>query len=203
MRIKSASSTPGSLGRPRSEVARQAILEAANELLSSNGFSALTVEAIAAKAGVSKATIYRWWNSKASVVMDGFLAATAPNIPFPNTGSVREDFRRQMQTVVDLFNSPIGRTIAALIAEGQNDPELAEAFRSRYLAARRTEAKHILQRGIVGQELRSDLDLDVVLDALYGPLYYRLLVGHAPLDPHFVNMLVDLLMLAISASPSK
>ena len=200
---ESIDSTSRLPGRPRSKAAHQAILQAANELLGCNGFASLTMESIAAKAGVSKATIYRWWPTKAAVVMDGFLAATVPTIPFPNTGSVREDFRRQMHSVVDIFTSKTGHTIAALIAEGQADPELAQAFRSRYLAARRKEAKHILERGIARQELRCDLDLDVVLDALYGPLYYRLLVGHAPLNADFVNMLVDLVMIAISASPSK
>jgi AcrR family transcriptional regulator len=195
--FESTNSTYRSSGRPRSQAAHRAILQAANELLSRDGFAALTVEAIAAKAGVSKATIYRWWSSKAAVVMDGFLAATAPTIPFPDTGSIREDFRHQMLMVVDLFASQTGRTIAVLIAEGQNDLELAEAFRFRYLAARRREAKHILERGIARKELRADLDLDIVLDAFYGPLYYRLLVGHAPLDVYFVNKLVDLVMIAI------
>lgn len=130
--------------------------------------------------------------------MDGFLAATAPNIPFPDTSSVKEDFRTQMHTVVCLFASQTGRTIAALIAQGQTDPELAVAFRERYLAARRTEAKQILERGITRGELQPDIDLDVVLDTLYGPLYYRLLVGHASLDVDFVNKLVDLVMEAIS-----
>ena len=201
--FESDNSVPRSPGRPRSQAAYQAILQAANELLSRDGFAALTVEAIAAKAGVSKATIYRWWLSKAAVVMDGFLAATAPKIPFPNTGSVREDFRSQMQIVLNLFTSQTGRTIAALIAEGQTNPDLAEAFRSRYLAARRVEAKHILERGIARGEIHADLDLDVILDALYGPLYYRLLVGHAPLNALFVNNLVDLIMTAISGFPSK
>lgn len=196
--FKSNDSTPRSSGRPRSEAAHRAILEAANDLLNEDGFAALTVEAIAAKAGVSKATIYRWWSSKAAVVMDGFLAATAPNIPFPDTGSVKEDFRTQMHTVVSLFASQTGRTIAALIAQGQVDEELAVAFRERYLAARRTEAKQILERGIARGELQPDIDLDVVLDALYGPLYYRLLVGHASLDIDFVNKLVNLVMEAIS-----
>lgn len=197
--FKSNDPTPRSSGRPRSEAAHRAILQAANDLLNEDGFAALTIEAIAAKAGVSKATIYRWWSSKAAVVMDGFLAATAPNIPFSDTGSVKEDFRTQMHTVVNLFASQTGRTIAALIAQGQVDEELAVAFRERYLAARRTEAKQILKRGIACGELQPDIDLDVVLDALYGPLYYRLLVGHASLDVDFVNKLVDLVMKAISS----
>ena len=196
--FKSNDSTPRSSGRPRSEAAHRAILQAANDLLREDGFATLTVEAIAAKAGVSKATIYRWWSSKAAVVMDGFLAATVSNIPFPDTGSVKEDFRIQMYRVLDLFASQTGRTIAALIAQGQTDPELAVAFRERYLAARRTEAKQILERAIARGEIQPDIDTYVVLDALYGPLYYRLLVGHASLDVDFVNKLVDLVMVGIS-----
>jgi AcrR family transcriptional regulator len=104
------------------------------------------MEAIASKAKVSKATLYRWWSTKAAVVMDGFLAANEPRILFPDTGSVREDIRHQMHRVVELFASQTGRTIAALIAEGQTDPELAEAFRSRWLSIRRIEAKQVLER---------------------------------------------------------
>lgn len=201
--VSSPASAPRPPGRPRSEAARRRILQAANELLTRDGFVALTMEAIASKAKVSKATLYRWWSTKAAVVMDGFLAANEPRILFPDTGSVREDIRHQMHRLVELFASQTGRTIAALIAEGQTDPELAEAFRSRWLSIRRIEAKQVLERGIARGELRSDLDdLDVVLDALYGPIYCRLLVGHAPLDADFVNRLADFVINGISAQPA-
>jgi AcrR family transcriptional regulator len=135
-------------GRPRSERARRAILRAANELLEGEGFAAVTVEAIAERAGVSKATIYRWWPNRAAVVMDGFLSTVSSEVPFPHTGHAQEDIRIHMRRLAEAFSDKIGRTVAALIAEGQSDPELAEALRSRWLSVRRAEAREILELGI-------------------------------------------------------
>jgi AcrR family transcriptional regulator len=176
-------------GRPRSERARRAILRAANELLEGEGFAAVTVEAIAERAGVSKATIYRWWPNRAAVVMDGFLSTVSSEVPFPHTGHAQEDIRIHMRRLAEAFSDKIGRTVAALIAEGQSDPELAEALRSRWLSVRRAEAREILELGIERGELREDLDLEVAVDVLYGPIYYRMLVGHAPLDEDFADAL--------------
>jgi hypothetical protein len=96
-----------------------------------------------------------------------------------------------MRRLADAFGGKIGRTVAALIAEGQTDPELAEALRSRWLSVRRAEAREILELGIERGELRGDLDLEVAVDVLYGPIYYRMLVGHAPLDEDFADALAD------------
>ena len=178
-------------GRPRSERARRAILQAANELLESEGFAAVTVEKIAERAEVSKATVYRWWPNRAAVVMDGFLATVSSEVPFPHTGDALEDLRLHMRRLTEAFGGKIGRTVAALIAEGQTDPELAEALRSRWLSVRRAEAKEILELGIERGELRDDLDPKVAVDVLYGPIYYRMLVGHAPLDDVFADALAD------------
>ena len=151
----------------------------------------MTVEAIAQRAGVSKATIYRWWPNRAAVVMDGFLSIVSSEVPFPHTGHAREDIRIHMRRLSEAFSGNLGRTVAALIAEGQADPELAEALRSRWLSVRRTEAKEILELGIERGELREDLDPEVAVDVLYGPIYYRMLVGHAPLGEDFADTLAD------------
>ena len=186
-------------GRPRSERAHRAILQAANELLESEGFAAVTVEAIAERAGVSKATVYRWWPNRAAVVMDGFLSIVSSEVPFPHTGHAREDIRIHMRRLAEAFSGKIGRTVAALIAEGQSDPELAEALRSRWLSVRRAEAREILELGIERGELREDLDLEVAVDVLYGPIYYRMLVGHAPLDDDFADALADHIFAGLAA----
>ena len=186
-------------GRPRSERARRAILRAANELLEGGGFAAVTVEAIAERAGVSKATVYRWWPNRAAVVMDGFLSTVSSEVPFPHTGHAQEDLRLHMRRLTEAFGGRMGRTVAALIAEGQADPELAEALRSRWLSVRRTEAREILELGIARGELREDLDLEVAVDVLYGPIYYRLLVGHAPLDEDLADALADQIFAGLGA----
>ncbi len=151
----------------------------------------MTVEAIAERAGVSKATIYRWWPNKAAIVMDGFLSMVSAEVPFPHTGHAREDIRIHMRRLAEAFGGKMGRTVAALIAEGQADPELAEALRSRWLSVRRAEAREILELGIKRGELRDDIDLEVAVDVLYGPIYYRMLVGHAPLGGDFGDVLAD------------
>jgi AcrR family transcriptional regulator len=194
-----ATQQPRTRGRPRSESAREAILRAAIELLQSKGFAALSVDAIAARAGVGKATIYRWWPNKAAVVMDAFLADTAPGMPFPDTGATREDLRRQMRSVIRLFNTPsVGGPFVALIGESQHDPALAAALRERFIASRRAAAKEVLTRGIERGELRPDLDTDIAIDALYGALYYRLLVSGARLTPRYADALLDELYPALT-----
>jgi AcrR family transcriptional regulator len=179
-------------GRPRSERATAAILRAAGELLDSRGLDGLSVDAIAARAGVSKATIYRWWPNKAAIVMDAVLNVTAPQIPFPDTGSVREDLRQQMRSVVRLFTkTATGRALVALIAQSQHDAVTATALHERFIAPRRTTAGDVLRRGIDRGELRPDLNVDTAIDTLYGPLYYRLLVSGDPLTPRYVDRVID------------
>ncbi len=179
-------------GRPRCPVTHQSILDAANDLLEEIGFAAMSIEGIASRAGVGKATIYRRWPNKASVVMDAFLAATAREIPFPNTRSPREDIRRHMRSVVKMLNSPRGRIIATLIGAVQSDAELAEAFRTRFVAIRRAEANRVLQRAIDSGELSRDTDLEFALDSLYGPLYYRRLIGHEKITAKYADELAAL-----------
>jgi AcrR family transcriptional regulator len=191
--------TPRQQGRPRSESAHRAVLAAANRLLEQSGFHNLSVEAIAAEAGVSKATIYRWWPNKAAVVMDAFLAATGPQLTFPPDLPARESVRAQMRALVEVFNQGAGRTIAALLGQAQADPDLAEAFRVRWIANRRAIAREILARGVASGELRPDCDLEVALDALYGALYFRLLVRHLPLTASFVDRLIDQVFAGLSA----
>jgi AcrR family transcriptional regulator len=189
-------------GRPRSEQAKAAILAAAHALLQQDGFRAMSVEAIATRAGVSKATIYRWWPNKAAVVMDAFLAATSPQMPFPQTGSTHNKLTRQLSCVVRLFNDPaVARPFVALITESAHDPELAAALRGGFITARREAAREVFTAGIRRGELHPDLDIDVAIDALYGALYYRLLVSGAPLTLNYAHILLEQLYPAFTARP--
>lgn len=181
-------------GRPRCSEAHQKILTAAYEMLLEVGFNDLTIEGIAARAGVGKPTIYRRWSSKARLVMDAFLDLTTSELSFPDTGSVKEDIRLQMKKLVSVMNSPRGQVIATIIGGGQMDAELMAAFRENWLLARRAECKKAWQRGVERGELRSDVDVEVAIDALYSPLFYRLLLKHAALDEEFVDELIDVVM---------
>lgn len=200
--MPAATKTPDE-GR-RNENARAAILQAARDLLDRRGFQRLTIEGIAQRAGVGKATIYRWWPGKAAVVMDAVLETANPRIPFPDTGSAREDVRRQIATVIALFTQTrTGRGIRTLIAESQHDELLAQSLRDRFIASRRNEAAAVFQRGIERGELRADLDISVAIDALYGAVYYRLLVSHAPLQAAYADTLIAQVFPAFTRSPDR
>jgi AcrR family transcriptional regulator len=187
-------------GRPRSETTRLAILRAANELLERDSYATLTVDAIAARAGASKATIYRWWPTKGAVVLDAFLEEAVPRIGFPDTGSVRGDLREQMAAVITAMNDSLaGSTLRSLIAQSQDDPELAAMFRARFLKDRRRAAISVLERSQARGELRRDIDPAVVVDALYGALYYRLLVSGERTEPGYADVLLDHVLPALLA----
>jgi AcrR family transcriptional regulator len=179
-------------GRPRSERARVSILHSTLELLAQKGFSELTIEAVAAHAGVGKATVYRWWPDKAALIVDAFAGSTTRRLHFPDTGSVRTDMSQQMRQLIKIFRGRRGRIVSAMLGAGQSDRNLIAAFRERFLKPRRQEAYATLRRGIQRGELRKDVDMDLLLDSLYGPIYMRFLIRHDQLTPEFVDNLCDL-----------
>ncbi|MEM8722290.1 MAG: TetR/AcrR family transcriptional regulator [Cyanobacteria bacterium P01_G01_bin.39] len=187
-------------GRPRSPETRAKILKAAYEMLIEVGFMDLTIEGVAARAEVGKPTIYRRWKTKAALAMDAFLEIITPEIAFPDTGSAKDDFKEQMKKIVKLMNSPRGQVLANVIGCGQADQELIAAFRENWLIPRRKDAQQIWQRGVDRGELRADLDVEVAIDALYSPLFYRLLLKHQPLTEEFIDELVGLAMKGIAKS---
>jgi AcrR family transcriptional regulator len=183
-------------GRPRSEQARLAILRSTLKLLADKGFSDLTIESVADHAGVGKATVYRWWPDKAALIADAFACSTKRNLHFPDTGSVRTDMSQQMRQLVKVFRSRRGRIVSAIVAAGQSDRNVIAAFRDRFMMPRRREAYATLRRGILRGQLRKNIDMDLLLDSLYGPIYMRFLIGHDRLTPEFVEGLCELTLSA-------
>jgi len=181
-------------GRPRSEQARQAILRSTLKILGENGFSHFTIEDVAERACVGKATVYRWWPNKGALIADAFASNTTRKLRFPATGSVDTDMGRQIRQVSKVFRSPRGRIVSAILAAGQSDKDLIAAFRERFLWPRRREAYETLRRGILRGELRKDIDSDLLLDSLYGPIYMRFLIQHDRLTPDFVDRLCALVL---------
>jgi AcrR family transcriptional regulator len=179
-------------GRPRSEPARLAILHSTLKLLAKKGFSELTIEAVAAQASVGKATVYRWWPDKAALIADAFASSTTRKLHFPDTGSVRTDMSQQMLQLVKILRSRRGRIVSAMLGAGQSDSSLIAAFRERFMKPRRHEAYATLRRGILRGELRKNVDMDLLLDSLYGPIYMRFLIRHDRLTREFVEGLCDL-----------
>lgn len=181
-------------GRPRSEHARLAILRSTLKLLQEIGFSDFTIEAVADRAAVGKATVYRWWPNKGALIADAFAHSVTPDLHFPDTGSIDKDMSQQMRQLIRVFSGPQGRIVSAILAAGQSDPELIEAFRERFMMPRRREAYATLRRGIARGQLRRDLDPDLLLDSLYGPIYMRFLIRHDRLTPNFVDRLSALVL---------
>lgn len=176
----------------RSERTRQAVLSAARELVMEGGYRAATVEAIAARARVGKPTIYRRWRNRAAVVMEAMLLESDTVLPFPDTGSAYEDFRRHLLVVAAaLPGSPTGLALTGLIGDAQHDPALATAIAEDFIAPLRVSARQMIDRAITRGDIRPDVDPTVMLDALLGPLYYRVLVRQAPPDAAFVETLVE------------
>jgi AcrR family transcriptional regulator len=180
-------------GRPRSERARKAILEAAGELLLARGLSAVSMDAVAERAGVSKATISRWWPTKETLALDALYTEWAAAVPYPrDTGSLRGDLLSLLRPWVRLAGSrPYGRVVAALLTESQTDPVFAAEYRQRFVEPRRDQGREILRRAIERGEVPPGTKVEVALDLLYGPIYHRLLHGHAPLNDRFVRDVVD------------
>jgi len=179
-------------GRPRSEKARKAVIRSTLALLKRTGFHELSVEAVAAHAGVGKATVYRWWANKGELVIDAFVSAVEKELRFPSAGPVLQSIHVQMRRWAVIFRSPLGQIVAAVIGAGQSEPEILEAFRSHWVEPRRVEARRLLGQAITIGEIRADLDPDTVLDLLYGPLYIRLLLKHAPLNEEFVDTVFEI-----------
>lgn len=177
-------------GRPRNAEAEKAILTASYDLLLETGFGAVTVEKIAERAQVSKATIYKWWPNKAAVIMDGFLSAAAARLPIPDTGSVFSDILIHATNLARFLTSPEGKVITEIIGEGQFDPGLAEAYRSRYFNPRRLEGRQLLERGVQRKELPEQLNIELSIDLIYGPIFYRLLLTGETLDDTFIKDLI-------------
>ncbi|TLG10853.1 TetR/AcrR family transcriptional regulator [Nocardia cyriacigeorgica] len=186
----------------RSERSRQAILAATRELIDEVGYAKTSIEAIAARAGVGKQTIYRWWPSKGAVIFDSFLALSEGSdheMTLPDTGDLRADLREVMRATVAEFADPaFEKPIRALNTEIINDPNLAELYRDK-LARPVDEAKKARLRSAqdAGQ-LAADADLDLVLEVLYAPLFQRWLLRTGPLTPEYADSLVELTLRAFA-----
>lgn len=188
-------------GRKRDEASRQAILEATFALLKEEGFERLSIEGIAARASVGKTTIYRWWASKGVVAVEAFLAAVEPQIAFVDSGSPRTDVVLQMQSLAAVYRGPIGRLVREMIGAAQHDEAMREAFLAGFLEPRREQARRAVRRGIDAGLFRPDVDLDVAIDALWAPIYYRLLVSGASLDDATIAAHAEIVLHGLRPGP--
>src|ERR1039457_738818 len=181
-------------GRPRDEAVREKIVRAAVELMEEAGYARVTCDAIAERAGAGKATIYRWWPNKAAVVIDAFVESVTPELPNQKLSCLEEYVTVHMRRFAKVLMGSKGRFLAAVIAAAQDDAEVAGALLSHWLKPRRAVSRKILREYRAEGQLSKDLNLEQVLDAMYGPLHFVLLVRHAKLATAYAESLAALVL---------
>lgn len=189
-------------GRRPSEQVRSEILAAAGRLLLSEGMGSFTVERVAALAGASKVTIYKWWPSKGALALEGYATTVADVLSVPDTGDIEADLTTQLLTYVHLLrDTPAGRVTAELLGEAQTDPELLAALHRTYSEPRRAAGLAALQTAQQRGQIRADADLETVIDQLWGACLYRVLMGDQPLTDDFARAAVHHLIYGLRTSP--
>ncbi len=190
-------------GRPRSERCRAAVLEAAAGLLADGGMDAVTMEAIAARAGVSKATVYRWWPSRAHVLLEAFFDRTADSTRVPHGATLTEALTAMLSALVTLLNDTVaGILLSDLIGAAQRDPAIRDALEEHWVRPRRTVTEGLLREAVQRGDLPADTDVPAAVDQLYAPVYYRLLLRHEPLTDELPASLVRQLLTGLRPPPS-
>ncbi|MBO2453031.1 TetR/AcrR family transcriptional regulator [Actinomadura barringtoniae] len=185
----------------RSEEAAKAVIQAARELCQEVGYAKLSIEGIAARAGVGKNTIYRWWPSKGAVLLDGLLELWGEAAPFPDTGDAVADFKTQMKAAVGAFSSELGQHYRALLGEVQHDGVLAEALQERLLRPMMARATDRIELAKRQGQIRGDLDAELAIELLYGPIYHRWLLSQRAPEPARIEAMVDSVFTGMTPRP--
>jgi AcrR family transcriptional regulator len=180
-------------GRPPSEMAasHDVIMDVVYALLQEKPVRDLTMESVAKQAKVGKPTLYKWWPTKATLVLAMLCERMAPKLEKPTALSAEESLRFRVRSLIDAFNGPFGKIVAGLIAEGQSEPFVLKAFFDRWVSPRRNATIADLQRGKDAGELGSDTGPDLLNDAIFGAIYYRMLLRSGPLTRRFGEELVE------------
>jgi AcrR family transcriptional regulator len=182
-------------GRPRSQEADRAILAATVELLADRGLAAMSIEEVAARAGVGKTTIYRRWPSKGLLALDAFVRSFREEQPLPDTGTLRGDLLAALTAWVRaVTQTPMGAMLTSLIAEAQHDPELRGAWRDRVIEPLRGQHRIMLERAVARGEIPASVDAEVVLDLFFGAAEHRLLLGHLPMTDAFIGTVTEVIL---------
>jgi len=172
------------------------------EMVRAGGYESLTIEAIAARAGVGKQTIYRWWPSKGAVAVDALSAELQTPTTWTASGDIRADLIAQIHRITDRLTDPaVGPHLIALTCEALSDPAVAEALYERAVIPSRTAAREFMVRARAAGEVRDDIDLELAVDLIYAPLFYRLLTRAAPVSDIDATALTDAVLRAIQPAP--
>lgn len=187
-------------GRPRNEATRRLILTTALELLKTETLQAITIEAIAKAAGVGKATIYRWWDSKAAIAIDAFIEHHVVRTPMRRDIPPGDAIADHIRNLVEQYSGWPGRIVAQILAEAQSDPSIGREFRERFHYGRRAIVREELEAWRQSGGIPPETNIEMLMDVLYAPIYMRLMVGHAPLDVKFSDELTAFVFGLLGAS---
>jgi AcrR family transcriptional regulator len=167
--------------------------------LRERGVSGFTVEGVAARAGAGKATIYRWWHHKGTLAIEAFLVAVVPRLDAARTSSSAiADLRRQVHATASIYRGRVGQLLRELVALGQEDTGTSRRLRSDFVVPRHLAALATLRRAQETGEISADADIEVLVDALWGPIFHRLLVTHMSIDRRFIDRLLDLVLAGVT-----
>ena len=181
------------VGRPRSDESHKAILQAAYDLLDEEGFARFTFERVAARAGVSRSTIYRWWPSKGALAMESALGALTGELNFTPGPAPLENIRTRLRLVGQALKGRPGKVIAAMLSEGQQDPDTLKSFTEGYIEPARKILRAQLHHAIDEGLIRPDFDIEMAIDIAFGALYHQLLLRRT-LEPDWMDRLVDMIL---------
>lgn len=173
------------VGRPRNEITRKLILRTTLDLLKTGTLQSISIEAIAREAGVSKATIYRWWDSKGLIVIDAFIETHLVKTPMRRDLPPGQAIAEHFVLLVEQFSGWSGRIVAQILADAQANPIIGEQFRERFHYGRRAVVSEMLTAWKKSGDLNTDADNEILMDLIYSPIYMRLMVGQAPLTRQF------------------
>ena len=179
-------------GRPRSEASRKAIIESTVSLIESLGYEKLKIVDIAKTAGVGKQTIYRWWTSKAELVIEAVLEDAREYVAVPATGSLSEDLRELIRASCRRVSTDASKNmLSGLLMAGRKDSKTLKLFREQFIESRRDVIRKIFRKHSKEEGLKSNINVELIMDLIFGAMWYRLLMEHAPLDDNFADELID------------
>jgi AcrR family transcriptional regulator len=192
-------------GRPPRQTAEShaAIMDAVYALLQKKSVRDLTMEEIAKRAKVGKPTLYKWWPTKATLVLAMLCERMAPNLETPTVLTAEESLHFRVRRLIDAFNGPFGKIVAGLIAEGQSEPAVLQEFFERWVSPRRNATIADLQRGKNAGELRPEVEPELLNDTVFGAIYYRFLLRSGPLTRRFGEELVEQVLRGHRAGPGR
>jgi AcrR family transcriptional regulator len=201
--VASRSAGARAVGRPREARADRAIVTAALELMAERGAHALRMDDVASRAGVGKATIYRRYRSKDQLVTDA-VGALVSEIEIPDSGSTRDDLLALMREAVALYSDSLAAGLVPTVVDQLNrNAEFAAVARDRFLTGRRAALRVVFDRGVGRGDLRRDLDVELALDVLGGPIFYRLMITGGPIDERLAENVVELILRGFAPVPPR